>query len=78
MNLILAPPSEDAPARFRVQLDGQSPGDAHGLDVDGDGNGIIDASRLYQLIRQSPPIDDRVCEIELLDQGAAAFCFTFG
>jgi thiol-disulfide isomerase/thioredoxin len=78
LNLILAPPNEDAPVRFRVWLDGRPPEDAHGLDVDDDGNGIVREPRLYQLIRQPAPIDDRAFEIELLDPGAAAFCFTFG
>ena len=66
------------PARFRVRLDGETPGDAHGLDVDADGNGTIVEPRLYQLIRQPGPIADRDVEIELLDAGAQAFAFTFG
>ncbi len=78
VNLILAPPTEDVPAHFRVRLDGQSPGNAHGLDVDDDGHGIVTEPRLYQLIRQPAPVNDRVFEIEFLDPGAAAFCFTFG
>ena len=77
VNLILAPP-DGAPARFRVRLDGQPPLDAHGVDVDEEGNGTVDGPRLYQLIRQPAPIDDRTFEIELLDVGASAFCFTFG
>jgi thiol-disulfide isomerase/thioredoxin len=78
LNLILAPPSDDAPVRFRVQLDGQPPHRAHGLDVDDEGNGVVREPRLYQLIRQPAPIDDRLFDIELLDPGVAAFCFTFG
>ena len=35
LNLILTPPPEGS-ARFRVRLDGEAPGDAHGLDVDED------------------------------------------
>ncbi|WP_416415994.1 hypothetical protein [Klebsiella pneumoniae] len=42
------------------------------------GRGIVEATRLYQLIRQPAPSDDRLFEIEFLDGGAAAFCFTFG
>ena len=34
--------------------------------------------RLYQLIRQPGPIEDRRFEIELAEPGASAFCFTFG
>jgi hypothetical protein len=78
LNLILAPPAAHPSARFRVLLDGRPPGDAHGLDVDEDGNGVVAHARLYQLIRQDGPIADRLFEIEFLDPGAAALCFTFG
>jgi Thioredoxin like C-terminal domain len=78
LHLILAPPTEDAPVRFRVRLDGQPPHDTHERDVDDDGHGIVRQPRLYQLIQESAPINDRVFEIELLDPGAAAFCFTSG
>jgi hypothetical protein len=78
LNLILAPPAEAEPVRFRVRLDGQPPRGARGLDVDDDGNGIVGEPRLYQLIRQSGSIDDRLFEIEFLGAGAAALCFTFG
>jgi hypothetical protein len=33
---------------------------------------------MYQLIRQSGPITDRVFEIEFLDAGAHVYVFTFG
>jgi thiol-disulfide isomerase/thioredoxin len=78
LNLILAPPARQAARRFRVLLDGRTPRDAHGLDVDEDGNGVVEQARLYQLLRQSGHIADRVFEIEFLDPGAAALCFTFG
>jgi thiol-disulfide isomerase/thioredoxin len=77
LNLILTPPAEGS-ARFRVLLDGRAPGDAHGLDVDEEGEGVVNEQRLYQLIRQDGDISDRQFEIELLDPGAAALCFTFG
>ena len=64
--------------RFRVRLDGQPPGAAHGIDVDDQGNGTVTAPRLYQLIRQPQPIADRQFEIEFLDAGVEAFAFTFG
>jgi hypothetical protein len=38
----------------------------------------VSEPRLYQLIRQSQPIADRLFEIEFLDAGVAAFSFTFG
>jgi hypothetical protein len=34
--------------------------------------------RLYQLIRQPGPIADHQFEIEFLEPGVEAFCFTFG
>ena len=64
--------------RFRVLIDGQPPGAAHGIDVDDQGNGTVAEQRLYQLIRQSTPIADRQFEIEFLDPGVEAFSFTFG
>jgi hypothetical protein len=63
---------------FRVLLDGQPPGSAHGIDVDGEGNGTVTEPRLYQLIRQDGPVTDRTFEIAFLDPGAQAFAFTFG
>jgi hypothetical protein len=64
--------------RYRVLLDGQPPGEAHGSDVDGDGNGTLTWQRVYQLIRQPGPITDRTFEITFPDPGAQAYCFTFG
>lgn len=45
LHLILVPPPAAPSARFRVRLDGQPPGDAHGLDVGGDGNGAVTEPR---------------------------------
>jgi hypothetical protein len=64
--------------RFRVLIDGLPPGSAHGADVDAEGHGVLDQQRMYQLIRQQRPIQDRLFEIEFLDPGAEAFAFTFG
>jgi hypothetical protein len=64
--------------RFRVLIDGQPPGAAHGLDVDDQGYGTVTEQRLYQLIRQPGTIADRGFEIEFLDSGVEAFAFTFG
>jgi hypothetical protein len=61
-----------------VLIDGRPPGGAHGLDVDEQGVGTVTAQRLHQLIRQTGPIADRQFEIEFLDPGVEAFCFTFG
>jgi thiol-disulfide isomerase/thioredoxin len=78
LHLVMSPPREGMPVRFRVSIDGQPPGPAHGLDVDNGGNGIVVESRLYQLIRQPKPIVDRQFEIEFLDAGVETFAFTFG
>ena len=62
LNLVLAPPASGAPVRFAVLLDGQPPGDAHGLDVDESGEGTLSEPRMYQLVRQrgpDPPADVR-------------------
>jgi hypothetical protein len=64
--------------RFRVLIDGQPPGAAHGIDADDQGTGRVTEQRLYQLIRQPKPIADRLFEIEFLDPGIEAFAFTFG
>jgi len=64
--------------RFRVLIDGQPPGGAHGFDVDEQGNGTVTEQRVYQLIRQPKPIAERKFEIEFLDPGIEAFSFTFG
>ncbi|MGA8668878.1 MAG: hypothetical protein WB679_03345 [Terracidiphilus sp.] len=61
-----------------LTIDGQPPGAARGVDVDGEGNGTAAQQRLYQLIRQPQPIVDRQFEIEFLDPGVEAFDFTFG
>ena len=64
--------------RFRVLVDGQPPGAAHGDDVDADGNGTLTEQRLHQLVRQDGAHGDRTCEITFPDPEAQIFCFTFG
>lgn len=78
LHLIMGPSVAGTIARFRVTIDGQPPGVAHGVHVDGQGNGTVTQQRLYQLIRQSQPIVDRQFKIEFLDPGVEAFDFTFG
>jgi phage repressor protein C with HTH and peptisase S24 domain len=78
VNLVMGPARKGASVRFRVLLDGESAAAAHGSDVDADGNGTVVEQRTYQLVRQPRPIRDRRFEIEFLDGGAEAFCFTFG
>ncbi|MFI5706956.1 redoxin domain-containing protein [Kribbella sp. NPDC051620] len=66
------------PIPFQVRLDGQPPGAAHGVDVDAEGNGLLEAGRMYQLIRQDGPVWDRTVEITFAEAGAEAYVFTFG
>jgi thiol-disulfide isomerase/thioredoxin len=78
VHLIMGGAARDQPVRVRVLIDGQPPHAAHGLDVDASGNGTVSGPRMYQLIRQTGPIADRLIEIEFLDPGAQVFDFTFG
>jgi thiol-disulfide isomerase/thioredoxin len=78
VHLIMGTATPNATLRFRVRIDGQPPGEAHGLDVDESGAGELGSPRMYQLIRQSRPIADRLFEIEFLGPGAVLFDFTFG
>ncbi len=78
VHLVMGPAARGMSVRFRVLIDGQAPGAAHGSDVDEQGNGTVTDQRLYQLIRQPKPIADRQFEIEFLDAGVQAFAFTFG
>ena len=78
VNLVVGPPKGAPSVQFRVFIDGDPVGAAHGSDVDGQGQGTADDQRLYQLIRQRGSIEDRTFEIEFLDAGAEAYCFTFG
>ena len=78
LHLVMGPAARGTSVRFRVLIDGLPPGEAHGIDVDDQGNGTVTEQRLYQLIRQPKPIADRQFEIEFLDAGVEAFAFTFG
>ena len=74
----MGPASREHAVPYRVLLDGRPVGDAHGTDVAPDGSGIVDAQRTYQLVRQPGAIAERRFEIEFLDAGVEAYCFTFG
>ena len=78
LHLVMGPAARGTSVRFRVFLDGQAPGAAHGSDIDEQSHGTATEQRLYQLIRQPKPIADRQFEIEFLDAGVEAFAFTFG
>jgi cytochrome c biogenesis protein CcdA/thiol-disulfide isomerase/thioredoxin len=78
LHLVLGPSADGKPVRFRVTIDGASPGQSRGTDVDADGHGAVTRQRLYQLIRQRGQISDRTFEIQFLDPGVHAYAFTFG
>jgi thiol-disulfide isomerase/thioredoxin len=78
LNLVMGPSSHGASIPFRVFLDGELAKDAHGSDVDPDAGGMVSDQRTYQLIRQPGGIADRLFEVEFLDAGLEAYCFTFG
>lgn len=78
LHLVMGPPHKGASIPFRVTIDGQQPGSAHGSDVDEEGRGVAVEQRLHQLIRQPGPIAARTFEIEFLDVGVEIFALTFG
>jgi thiol-disulfide isomerase/thioredoxin len=78
LHLVMGPAAPGKSVKFRVLIDGQPPGAAHGIDIDEQGHGTVTAQRLHQLIRQTGPIADHQFEIEFLGPGVEAFCFTFG
>jgi hypothetical protein len=78
VNLVMGPAGKGKSVPFRVLIDGRIAAAARGADVDPNGGGTVVQQRMYQLIRQRGPITDRRFEIEFLDSGAEAFCFTFG
>jgi hypothetical protein len=77
VNLVLRS-RHGTPVPFRVLLDGATPGLAHGLDVDDQGQGTLVEPRLYQLVRQPGSVTDRTFEIALDGAGVEAYVFTFG
>jgi len=77
LHLVMGPAVRGTSVRFRVTIDGELAGAAHGVDVDDRGNGVVTEQRLYQLIQQPKPITDQRFEIEFLDSGVEAFAFTF-
>jgi thiol-disulfide isomerase/thioredoxin len=76
-HLVLSPGAR-APIPFRVLLDGEAPGPSHGVDVDGDGYGVLRDGRLYQLAREHDSVRERTLSVTFLEPGAEAYAFTFG
>jgi thiol-disulfide isomerase/thioredoxin len=78
LHLVMGPEDDGDEVRFRVLLDDEPVGAAHGVDVDEQGFGTATERRMYQLIRQAGPIEDHTIQIEFLDAGVGAYVFTFG
>jgi cytochrome c biogenesis protein CcdA/thiol-disulfide isomerase/thioredoxin len=78
LHLVLGPAANGNPVRFQVTIDGKAPGAAHGVDVDAEGQGVVTAQRLYQLVRDPGTVADHTFEIRFLDPGVQAYAFTFG
>jgi hypothetical protein len=78
LHLVLGSAADGKRVRFRVTIDGKTPGADHGVDVDADGQGVVDGQRLYQLIRENGGVTDHTFGIEFLDAGVQTYAFTFG
>ena len=78
VNLVMGPSVRGTSIPFRVYLEGQVAESAQATDVEPDGRGIVSDQRTYQLIRQTGAMEERRFEIEFLEPGVEAYCFTFG
>jgi thiol-disulfide isomerase/thioredoxin len=78
VHLVMGPRPRGASVPFRVLIDGEPPGDAHGLDTDEEGRGTVTQQRLYQLLRQRGITTDCTFEITFLAPSVEAYVFTFG
>jgi hypothetical protein len=76
-HLVLSP-GATGPIPFGVLVDGEPPGLSHGVDVDEQGNGLLEDGRLYQLLREPAEVRERTLEISFVEAGAEAYAFTFG
>lgn len=78
LHLVLGREAGGSPVRFRILIDGKPSLKGHGTDVDAEGKGLVDAHRLYQLVRLPSSQGEHLFEIEFLDPGAHVYAFTFG
>jgi thiol-disulfide isomerase/thioredoxin len=78
VHLVLRRGGQSETVPFRVLLDDEAPGSAHGVDADADGNGHVEQDRLYQLVRQPRAVEERTFEITFQGAGVQAYVFTFG
>ena len=78
LHVVMGPASPGGSVRYRVLIDGQPPGSAHGGDVDDEGRGVAQEQRLHQIVRQPGRVIERTFEITFLDPGVDVYAFTFG
>ena len=78
LHLVMGPSKNGRPIHFIVRLDGLEPDGNHGIDTLPNGMGIVNAQRLYQLIRQNGKVADHTFDIEFFDPNVEIFSFTFG
>jgi thiol-disulfide isomerase/thioredoxin len=78
LHLVMGPAINAGPIEFKVTMDGQIPGADHGSDTDANGNGTVQNTRLYHLVRQSADVKEHEFEIRFLKPGVAVYAFTFG
>lgn len=78
LHLVMGPGPDGTPVRFKVTVDGQAPGAAHGMDVAPDGSGSVSEQRLYQLVRAPGEVGEHLFDIEFSGPGVSAYAFTFG
>jgi len=78
LHLIMGPSKTGTSLKFRVLIDGKPPGVNHGIDTDSNGYGTVNEQRMYQLIRQRGPVDEKTFQIEFLDPEVEVYDFTFG
>ena len=78
LHMVLGQSEPNKSIHYSVKLDGEPPGENHGVDTSTLGSGEVNQPRLYQLIRQKGPVADRTFEIEFADPGVQAYSFTFG
>ena len=78
VHLVLRRAQREEPVPFRVLVDGEAPGDAHGVDVDAGGNGVLDDDRMYQLVREPGQVEARTMAIVFHSPGVEAYVLTFG
>jgi thiol-disulfide isomerase/thioredoxin len=77
-HLVLGSAPDGRGVRYRVTIDGAAPGASHGADINADGWGEVKEDRLYQLVRQAGPIEDKTITVEFIRPGVRAYVFTFG